>query len=121
MRGIKILFLSMFLFLAACTHQEIVPVDSHVENDISVCRIEYDIHPPEPLVWEDIYLKVLTKEVILDMIEKDQDLTVIALSPEDYEKLSRNMGRIEGFVKYNRDLFLIYKEYFSKPDKIDEK
>lgn len=111
---IKALLLVLLLTIFGCTEKTIVkPMP---ENTIQNCKVEYDLQPPVPIVLRDVEFKVLTFETLQNIVESGERVTFIALSPDDYEKLSLNMIDIKGLLEYNRKTYFIFKEYYAKPE-----
>lgn len=111
---IRALLFVLIVTLFGCKDKTIVkpPLDNKIQN----CKVEFDIQPPPPLILRDVRFKVLTLDIMKDIVQSEQQVTFIAITPDDYEKLSLNMVDIRNLLEYNRKTYFVIKDYYSNPN-----
>lgn len=76
------------------------------------------LHPPlpEPLVWEEVEYKVLTVEIMREIVKKvdsgelsERDAVFFAVTPEGYEHLAVNMAEIKRLIEGQKSVIFYYK------------
>jgi hypothetical protein len=73
---------------------------------------------PNQLELDNIKFIVVTKDnfdqVIQKAIQNGQEPVLISLSPNDYKNLSLNIKKIENYLREQRKIIILYKNYYEK-------
>lgn len=87
-----------------------------VEQDKNlVCNVPFDPEIPDGFVWQDLKFKVLTPEIMFDIINDenyDGEIVFFALSVDEYEKLSYNVSNLKRVLEQNRLLLFELIDYY---------
>jgi len=87
----------------------------------AVERTPLNLQEPEPLKAREIKFIIITKEnfetVMKDLVDKNMDPVVFALTDEGYEQLSLTIAEIRNLLATQKSIIARYKEYYEPPKK----
>lgn len=115
----RILIVSIIIFsLSACatTKTELPPVNNTKTEDVLVCRVPLEVDHPAPIQWRDFDWKVLNREIVESMLEKDEEVYYFALTYDDYKNLSLTVKDILRYTKLQRTTIDEMDSYYSNRD-----
>ena len=113
----KQLVIAMLVVVLASGCSLFKPKYDPVEIEKRIQPVEV-LHPPLPdaLVWEEVEYKVLTVEIMREIVKKvdsgelsERDAVFFAVTPEGYESLAINMAEIKRLIEGQKSVILYYK------------
>ena len=89
----------------------------------AVERTRLNLQDPEPLKAREIKFIIITKEnfdtVMKDLVDKNMDPVVFALTDDGYQQLSLTIAEIRNLLATQRSIITRYKEYYEPEVKKD--
>lgn len=114
--------------LTACASTDSIP-ELPPERDVDttgtmVCRVPLDIQRPSPIVWQDFEWRVLNSDLIKDMLERGDDVRYLALTHEDYQRLSLTIQDVLRYTRIQNAIIDEMDDYYratpvEKPSDVD--
>jgi hypothetical protein len=87
----------------------------------AVERTPLNLKEPEPLKARELKFIIITKEnfetVMKDLVDKNMDPVVFALTDDGYEQLSLTIAEIRNLLATQKSIIARYKEYYEPPKK----
>lgn len=119
--NLKILVGSLaILTLTACasndTVPELPPARSVDTTGTMVCRIPMEVQRPRPIVWQDFNWKVINDEIVQEMLDNDESIRYIALTHQDYMRMSLNIQDILRHIRLQGAIIDEMEEYYRLPE-----